>query len=242
MSTPRLAALLAAAALLAVAADHSLGGSSSSVARAATGGGPAATFIRFTGTGTATVRPDEATIYLSTSGRGASLADATNAASAAMRRVMAAMRRDGVQPADLQTSQAGGGHDAHGADPWLARQSLTVTVHQASHTGRLMADAIAAGATATSGPDFSQSNQEAGRAQALAKAVANARTEADAAAGAAGLRITGVRSITESSGGYPIYGAALAQGVKSPVTPVPVQPGSQQVSATVTVTFSVAAA
>jgi uncharacterized protein len=240
MSTPRLAALLAAAALLAVAADHSLGGSSSSVARAATGGGPAATFIRFTGTGTATVRPDEATIYLSTSGRGASLADATNAASAAMRRVMAAMRRDGVQPADLQTSQAGGGHDAHGADPWLARQSLTVTVRQTSHTGRLMADAIAAGATATSGPDFSQSNQETGRAQALARAVANARTEADAAAGAAGLRITGVRSITESSGGYPIYGAALA--AKAPVTPVPVQPGSQQVSATVTVTFSVAAA
>jgi uncharacterized protein len=238
MSTPRLAALLAAAALLAVVADRHLG-STATVARAATGGRPAAPFLRFSGTGTATVLPDQATIYLSTSGRGASLADATNGASAAMRRVIAAMRRDGVAAADLQTSQANGGHDAHGADPWRARQSLTVTVRHASQTGRLMADAIAAGATATSGPELSQSNRQAGQAQAIARAVAAARAEANAAAAAGGLRITGVLSITESGGGYPIYGAVLAEGVKSPVAPVPVQPGSQQVSATVTVTFSV---
>jgi uncharacterized protein len=242
MSTPRLAALLAAAALLAVAADRSFS-SAPGVARAATGAGPSASFVRFSGTGTATVRPDEATIYLSTSGRGASLAAATNAASAAMQRVIAAMRRDGVQPADMQTSQAGGGRDGHGADPWRARQSLTVTVRSAARTGKLMADAIAAGATATSGPDFSQSDQQAGRAQAIARAVANARSEADSAAAAAGLRITGVRSITESGGGYPIYAAAAA-GYKAPgaVMPVPVQQGSQQVSATVTVTFTVASA
>ena len=74
------------------------------------------------------------------------------------------------------------------------------------------------------------------------KAVADARTQATAAAAAAGLRITGVISITESGGGYPIYAAGAALGEKSVASPVPVQTGSQQVSATVTVTFGVASA
>jgi uncharacterized protein len=243
MSTPRLAALLAAAALLAVVADHALS-SPATTARAATAGRSGNPFLRFSGTGTATVRPDEATIDLSTSGRGVSLADATNQASAAMTRVIAAMRKDGVQAADMQTSQATGGRDAHGADPWLARQSLTVTVRRTAQTGKLISDAISAGATATSGPEFSQSDQQAGQAQAIARAVANARAEADAAAAAASLRVTGVISITESGGGYPLYAAAgpALDGARGAATPVPVQRGSQQVSASVTVTFSVASA
>jgi uncharacterized protein YggE len=241
MSTPRLAALLAAAALLAVVADHSFG-PQASPARAATTAHGMSSFLRFTGTGTATVRPDQATIYLSTSGRGTSLGAATDAASSAMQQVIAAMRRDGVQAADMQTGDTGGGRQGHGSEPWVSHQSLTVIVRQVARTGRIEADAIAAGATANSGPDFSQSDQAAGRSQAIAKAVADARTQANAAAAAAGLRVTGVVSITANGGGYPIYG--LAEGVKAAgaVSSVPVQRGSQQVNATVTVTFSIAPA
>lgn len=241
MSTPRLAALLAAAALLAVVADHSLG-SQASPARAATTPHGMSSFLRFTGTGTATVRPDQATIYLSTSGRGTTLAAATNAASSAMQKVIAAMRKDGVQAADLQTGDTGGGRQGHGSEPWVSHQSLTVTVRQVSQTGRLEADAISAGATANSGPDFSQSDQQAGQAQAIAKAVADARMQANAAAAAAGLRVTGVISITANGGGYPVYAAGAVEGMKSDAAPVPVQTGSQQVSATVTVTFGIAPA
>ena len=234
MPTSRQAAVLVAAVVLAIAGYRAL--EPSGTARAASTTRPGA-ILRFTGTGTVTVKPDQATIYISTSGSGTSLGDATDQASAAMRKVIAAMRKDGIKSSDMQTTNAGGGEQNMGGDPWQAEQDMTVTVHDATKTGRLIRDAIAAGASATQGPQFSVSSQSEGRSAAIARAIADARSQAQAAASAAGLQLGGVISISSATSTYPVYGMAASAGANG--APVPIQRGTQQVTASLTVTFAV---
>jgi uncharacterized protein YggE len=236
MPTPRQAAVLVAIAALAIAGFRALEPSGTARAASTTRSGVPA-FLRFTGTGTVDVKPDQATIYISTSGTGMSLGAATDQASAGMRKVIAAMRKDGIRSSDMQTTNAGGGQQNQGGDPWQAEQDMTVTVRDASKTGRLIRDAIAAGATATQGPNFSVSSQQEGRAEAIGRAVADARSQAQAAASAAGMQLGGVISIASADQTYPVY----ADGAMSSASgaPVPIQRGTQQVTASLTVTFAV---
>jgi len=235
MPTPRQAAVLVAIAALAIVGYRALEPSGTARAASTTSSGVPA-ILRFTGTGTVNVKPDQATIYVSTSGTGATLGAATDQASAAMRKVIATMKKDGVSSSDMQTTNAGGGQQYQGGEPWQAQQDMTVTVRDAKKTGRLIRDAIAAGASATQGPNFSVSSQQEGRAEAIARAVADARSQAEAAANAAGLQLGGVISIASADNSYPVYGV---DATASASAPVPIQRGTQQVSASLSVTFAV---
>jgi uncharacterized protein YggE len=236
MPTPRQAAVLVAIVALAIAGYRALAPSGTAHAASTTRSGLPA-FLRFTGSGTAHVKPDQAAISISTSGSGTTLGAATDQASAAMRKVIAAMKKDGVSSQNMQTSNASGGRRNHGSEPWQAEQDMTVTVHDVSKTGQLIRDAIAAGASATQAPNFSVAGQQEGRAAAIALAVADARSQAQAAAKAAGLQLGSVISISAANS-YPV-----SQGIFAPTAgeaaPVPIQRGTQDVSASLTVTFAV---
>ena len=205
--------------------------------------GPLAAYLRFTGSGSVQMRPDTATIWFSVRGRGETLRSAQDRASVAMRKLIAAIRAAGVDEADLRTEGGwsyGGWYEEDGLR--VAMQSLTVTVRDIANAGALLAAGIDAGASDASGPSFSLSDQRDGYASALRKAIADARSKADAAAGLLGIDVTGVVSVDESPGYAPppyVYGAAV-EGAGT--APVPVEPGTQMVSATVTVVFSYATA
>jgi uncharacterized protein len=221
----------AAVAVLAIAGYQALHGASSAPAAAAPkAGGMLQPFMRFTGSGSTTMRPDQGTISFSTHGTGATLVAAQNEASRSMRTLIRALRADGVARSDMRT------------DGFAADQSLSVTVRDLKHTGKLLADGTAAGAYSVYGVDFSLGNQHAAYASALRFAVRDARAKADAAAAAAGLHVTGVVSVNEAQQQvYPDYGrfaAAVPQAAQSDV--VPVKHGTQKVSANVTVVFAYA--
>ncbi|MBI4172011.1 MAG: SIMPL domain-containing protein, partial [Actinobacteria bacterium] len=72
--------------------------------------------------------------------------------------------------------------------------------------------------------------------QALKGAVAEARAGAQALAEAAGVTLGRVPTVVEAGGG-PVY--ALAERSKAAGDATPIEPGTQDVSATVTVTFSI---
>ena len=77
---------------------------------------------------------------------------------------------------------------------------------------------------------------------ALRDAVTNARAHADAAAALIGAHVTGVISVDDTTGQSPepyYYGRALFAAADA-VAPMPVEHGTQPVSATVTVVFSYA--
>jgi uncharacterized protein YggE len=197
-------------------------------------------FLRFSGTGTVQVKPDTASISFNTNGQSSDKATAVNAASAAMRHVIAAMTHHGISHKDLQTS-ADVYHDTT-RGVYVASESLQVTVHNIKSAGKLVADGLNAGADNSSGPYFSLTDQNTGYDAALRDAVTNARAHADAAAALIGAHVTGVISVddTTSQSAQPYYyGVAVLDAARA-VGPMPVEHGRQPVSATVTVVFSYA--
>ena len=95
--------------------------------------------------------------------------------------------------------------------------------------------AVDAGANQVSGPNLSRSDQTALYRQALRVAIANAKGKAQTIARASGLTLRRITDVGESGGPTPLADAAKA-GIASPT---PIEPGTQLVEATVTVTFSV---
>jgi uncharacterized protein len=198
-------------------------------------------FLRFTGTGTVQVKPDTASISFNTNGESSDKSAAVNEASAAMRRVIAAMSHHGVGHKDLQTS-ADVYHDTT-RGVYVASESLQVTVREVKGAGKLVAVGLNAGADNSSGPYFSLTDQNTGYDAALRDAVANARAHADAAAALIGAHVTGVISVDDTTGQSPepyYYGRTAFAAALDAVEPMPVEHGSQPVSATVTVVFSYA--
>jgi len=103
---------------------------------------------------------------------------------------------------------------------------------------------IIGGAQATYGPDFSTADQKAGLVRALQAAVRNARAKAEVAASAAGLRVTGVVSVSEDGSPEPYYGPVYAAPAAfgEQVRTISIKRGTQRRSSTVTVVFSYAVA
>jgi uncharacterized protein YggE len=201
-----------------------------------------APFLRFSGTGTVQVKPDTASISFNTNGESSDKSAAVNQASAAMRRVIAAMSTHGVSHKDLQTS-ADVYHDTT-RGVYVASESLQVTVRHVKASGKLVALGLYAGADNSSGPYFSLTDQNTGYDAALRDAVANARAHADATAALIGAHVTGVISVDDTTGQsqpYPYYGMGLYSAADGAVAPIPVKHGTQQVAATVVVVFSYAA-
>jgi hypothetical protein len=242
VTDPRQLVTTAAVAVLAIAGYQALHDTARAPAAPAAhaGNGVLQPYMRFTGSGDVTMRPDRGTISFSTHGTGATLAEAQDAAGGTMRALIRKLRADGVARSDMRTDAISGGERPRSGD-FEADQSLTVTVRDLSQTGRLLADGAAAGAHSDYGVDFSIGNQHHAYDAAIRAAIADARSKADAAAGAADLHVSGVVSVDESQG-QPFYGEKLTYGrLDAAPSAVPVKRGTQQVSAQVTVVFAYSA-
>ena len=232
----------AAVIVLAVVGFNAVSGSRPGALAATTPHSTMPSFLRFDGDGQDAIRPDRATIHFTTNGRGSTLIDATNQASRAMRRVIAAMHAGKVARINMQTDGANGSRTSSG--DYEAEQNLTVTVMKVGTTGKLIAAGINAGATANYGPDFSSKARASAQSRAIQSAIASARRKADAAAAAAGLHVTGVISVSETQLGYAYPGGLAFSAAKAAaprVLEVPIRRGSQQVSASLTVVFAYSA-
>jgi uncharacterized protein len=233
---------IAAVAVLRPGGDAAPGPAVASAATAAPDPGALTPYLRFSGTGTVTVKPDTATITATASGTGARSRDALDAATKRLTKVRARMLALGVSENDLQT-QGAWTYQEWDTKAWHAELTLNVTVHDVSKAGKLLAEANAAGADSVSGPMFSVADQHAAYATALRSAIEDARSKAEAAASQMGVTVGGLVSIDDQgqTPGPVMFGRAAmaADGVAAP-TPVPVDPGTQDVTAMVTVVFSYA--
>jgi uncharacterized protein YggE len=98
--------------------------------------------------------------------------------------------------------------------------------------------AVNAGANQVYGPSLSHGDQDELYRQALKAAVANARANAQALASASNLSLGRVTTIVEGGGApQPVPFAAAADKAMAESTPI--EPGTQETTASVTVTFSV---
>jgi uncharacterized protein YggE len=123
---------------------------------------------------------------------------------------------------------------------YRAVNSLTVTVDASSDIGKIIDAAIGAGANNVSGASFfiSDAKQQEIRESLIEKAITNAKSRAEKAAGAVNMNVTGVESINLNDVYFPVFykDFAMASGESAPSTPI--VPGQQQVSMTVQVVFT----
>jgi uncharacterized protein YggE len=194
--------------------------------------------ITVTGTGVVTSVPDRATFTFTVETRAKTatsvLAQNNDAATA----VIAAVKGTGVPAASIQTSQVS-------LMPQLSQDGTTVIGYVASNTvsvktdigksGKLVDAAVNAGATGFGGPMLSRSDEDALYRDALKKAVDDSKTKAQALAEAAGLKLGGVQSVTEGSSSGPSIPMTSKLADSSSL---PVEPGTQEIQATATVTYS----
>lgn len=205
---------------------------------AANGSAPNARSVTVSGSGDVEAVPDRAglSVGVSSDASTAGAALAANAAKAA--RVLEALRSAGVAKQDLQTQDVTVSprwDDEGDRNGFTAHSSVEVKVRRLAQAGELLDAAVAAGATETSGPSFDRSDRAELYRAALKAAFADARAKAATLAGEAGASLGRVLRIEESSQPeqpLPMYDRMAAEAK------TPVEPGSEQVDATVRVTFS----
>jgi uncharacterized protein len=195
--------------------------------------------ITVTGTGTVQTVPDQAEFTLGVQSEGPTARDALAANSERMRHVLAALVSAGVAKKDVQTQDVSLSqtYSSDGRpNGYSAHNSASVTIRVLAKAGAILDAASNAGANDVYGPTLSRSDEDGQQAKALRAAIGNARAKARVLADAAGVQLGTVTAITENrSEPEPYYPVALAQRDAG----APIEPGRQQVQATVRVTFAI---
>jgi uncharacterized protein YggE len=226
--------LLAAATIVGVAAFAGVAAPQAAHGDTST---PANT-VTTSGHGTVTVVPDQATVSagVRTQAETAAAALAQNAQTA--QAVVAALKQAGGK--DLQTQQVSlyPQTDEQGKVTGYVAQNTISASAKIADAGGLVDAAVNAGANTVDGPSLTVADTSAIYRAALKKAVEDARARAQAIAEAGGFGLGQVTSVTEQGAATPpiMYDAAAARSAKAPT---PVEPGTQDVSADVTVSFAI---
>jgi uncharacterized protein len=193
-------------------------------------------FVEVTGTGGASAPPDVLTASLAAEAMGTGVAEALGAANDAMRRMLTALRQQGVGDDDIRTSgiRLHPDYDSSGKPSgFWAWSGIEVTVRDLEASGVVLAAAVEAGGDASridgvllahTAPD---ALLVAAREAAWQDATANAEQYAVLAAPALGRVLTVVES--------PGFGPPRPVSGRTKAVALSVEPGSQEVTASVTV-------
>ena len=193
--------------------------------------------ITVNGVGSVDVVPNEANMSFGAETRRDTAQAAVAANGDAMRKILNALRQAGGRELATQWVSVYPYTDETGTVNGYAASNSVSAVSDVADAPALIDAAAEAGANQISGPGLSSSNAEALYRQALAKAVADARLNAEALAKAAGRSLGAITTIVEGGavgGPEPMY-RAQAQAADAST---PIVPGEQETSATVSVTFS----
>lgn len=170
----------------------------------------------------------------------------------AANKVVAFVKSQGIDEKDIATTQlnvyptydySSGQNKITG---YQATQNVSVKIRGIDKStellGKIIDGAAAAGANQINGANLTFDDPDNLRQEARKQAIAKAKQKAQELADEAGLRLGKIVSISESGyGGYPIpmaYGRGGEMAMDSKTTPS-VQPGSQDVYASITVVFEV---
>jgi uncharacterized protein YggE len=212
--------------------------------------------------GKVTAVPNLATVDLGVMTQAATATDAKNQNDTKVNQVIAFVKQQGIAAADIQTQQLNlypqqsyGGVLVPGGVPTIpkvtgyqAQQTVEIKVHgvdkDQSVLEKVLDGAVNNGANEVDGVNFSFNNPDSLQQQAEDQAIANAKVKAQALAQAAGITLGKVVSVSETNSvipgpmPYAISNAVGMGGGTSSVAPN-VQPGSQDVTESMTVTFEV---
>jgi uncharacterized protein len=223
---------------LVLAASFAVLGASSAAAATA----PARATITVSGTGIVNSVPNRADFTFGVSATAKTATAALAANSSQMNKLISALEKRGIASKDIQTAQISLSPNTNPSGNrilgYTASNSVTTHILKIGDAGPIVDAAVGAGANQINGPNLTAADQQALYRRALKAAIANARVKAATIASAAHVSLGAIRVIDESSGGstvpLPFSAATKVAGASTPV-----QPGTIQTEADVTVTYSV---
>ena len=207
----------------------------------------AGTRLDINATGEVTRVPDVAIISAGVVSRSATASAALQDTANRMTRVIAALKRAGVEDRDIQTSTVSLNPEyrypqdqAPQLVGYSASNTVTIRFRDIRNSGKILDALVSQGANQINGPNLVVDKPEAALDEARAKAVAVGRARADLYARSLGMRVVRVVSINESGGYYappppaPPMVAMMARGERDST---PVQAGEQKLQVNLAMIF-----
>lgn len=202
--------------------------------------------ITVTGDASISRAPDMATISIGVTSVGESAAEALGTNSKTMEAVIARLKEAGIAGSDLQTSglsvnptynNSPSGSSVATASGFTAMNVLTVGIRDLDGLGGVLDAVVSDGANTLNGVSFGLVNPGPALDEARKAAVADARARAEVLAGAAGVKLGDLVSLTE---GYGFGGGPAPMFRAEAASAVPVERGEVSYQATVTVVWEIA--
>ncbi|MBP2251926.1 uncharacterized protein YggE [Halarchaeum solikamskense] len=231
------------------------------VAAAGTGGGTApapaqtaspadqtsnATTIDVSASGSASADPDQAVVSVAVTAHADSADDARAAVARNTSSLREALADAGVASDDIETTAyrvrertVNNEDGTTTTDGYEAVHAFAVTVQDPDRAGDVLDAAVAGGANRVDGVRFTLSSETRAdlRSEAIHAAMDDARSQADAAADAAGLSVTGLKTVSVGGGYGPVaYETATSGGASADRTVIDDAPVSVSVSVQTTYT------
>ncbi|MER7273178.1 SIMPL domain-containing protein [Dactylosporangium sp. NPDC000244] len=197
--------------------------------------------VLVTGTGEVSGEPDTLTADLAVETSASAVDEALDRANAAATRMRDALVRAGLTRADLQTSNvtvSSQRNDDGGVTGYTVGQGITATIRDLPRAGAVMSEAIAAGGDAArlNGVRYAIEDDTALLTEARKQAFADARARAELYAREAGRPLGRVIRLSEVPAGDVIPGGRDYRAGAG--APMPIEPGRQRLTATVTVEWA----
>jgi uncharacterized protein YggE len=204
--------------------------------------------IRAIGEASVSVRPDAARVTISVIKQAATAEAASSENASVTSAVIAALRQLLGPTAEIRTV-------AYNLSPiyvyprdntppqitaFSASNTLQAITNDSSIAGRVVDTAIAAGATRVDGVGLFLKEDDASRAQALRLASQRARAKADAIALGLGVRLGAVLTAQEGVSTPVLPANRIDLGAAATATPTPIETGTLEVRATVTLDIEIA--
>jgi uncharacterized protein YggE len=207
---------------------------------------PAEHTISVAGSGKVTLVPDMATVDLGVVVQKPTAKAARQAGAQQMTGVVAALKKLGIDDKDIATSTVSlspvydWSNNTQRITGYQLQNTVSVTVRDLDKLGDVLDDTITAGATTVNGITFDVKDRNAAEKLAREGAMKDAKAKADTLASSAGVRITGVQTISESVS-TPVwydrtFAAPAAAGVAEDAS-TPVMAGTTDVTITVQVVY-----
>ncbi len=219
---------------------------------------PESTLLSVDATGKVNSKPDLATFTAGVATTGTTAGEALSANSAAMNRVISALKRAGIADRDIQTSNlsidpvyANNTNNPSRAANELEDQTPRIVGYRANNQvivkqrnlkdyGKVIDTLVSSGANQVNGPNFQVTEEDAALDTARRDAVTKARARAQLYASAAGLKVKRIVSISEGTSYRPMPQMAYARVAMDKAESAPVEAGEIELQVNVSVVFELA--
>jgi len=203
------------------------------------------------GMGSVSVAPDIAIVSIGVVSRAATAREALSANNGDVAKVIETIQATGVKDADIGTSGFSVSPIYESKPPrvkdnemeqppritgYQVSNEVRVTIRDIANSGAVLDKVVSAGANQIGSIQFDVSDRQKPADEALGKAIADARRQAELMAEAAGVRLVRILDISASSGS-PVF---ARPAMRMAADAVPLMPGTSEVTANANISWEIA--